>query len=52
MAALQGFWHSPERQAIKHLRTDVIPANFTFAVEGFDMEDFLTQNPEYTRPGE
>ncbi|MDE2772841.1 MAG: DUF1330 domain-containing protein [Gemmatimonadota bacterium] len=52
MAALQGFWHSPEYQAIKHLRTDVIPPNFTFAVEGFELKDLLTQNPELTPPGE
>ena len=36
MAALQTCWNSPEYQAIKHLRTEVIPPNFTFAVEGFD----------------
>lgn len=40
MEALQSFWHSPEYQAIKHLRTDAIPPNFTFAVEGFDPEDW------------
>ena len=49
MAALQGFWQLPEYQAIKHLRTDAIATNFTFAVEGFDMEDVLEQNPEYVR---
>ncbi|GHB40599.1 hypothetical protein GCM10007094_32480 [Pseudovibrio japonicus] len=32
MEALKGFWDSPEYQAIKHLRTDVIPPNFTVAV--------------------
>ncbi|MDE0239509.1 MAG: DUF1330 domain-containing protein [bacterium] len=52
MAALQGFWHSPEYQAIKHLRTDVITTNFTFAVEGFDLENLLERNPEYARPEE
>ncbi|MGL6313096.1 DUF1330 domain-containing protein [Vibrio sp. WXL103] len=36
MEALQAFWHSEEYQAHKHLRTDVIPPNFTFATEGFD----------------
>lgn len=35
MKALLEFWNSPEYQAIKHLRTDVIKPNFTFAVEGF-----------------
>ena len=35
MEALQAFWNSPEYQAIKHLRTDVIEPNFTFAVNGF-----------------
>ena len=34
MEALLTFWNSPEYQAIKHLRTDVIKPNFTFAVEG------------------
>ena len=33
MEALLSFWNSPEYQAAKHLRTDVIPPNFTFAVE-------------------
>lgn len=36
MDALQNFWKSDEYQAVKHLRTDVIAPNFTFAVEGFD----------------
>ena len=40
MEALQKFWNSPEYQKIKHLRTDVIPPNFTFAVEGFDPEEW------------
>jgi len=40
MAALQEFWNSPEYQSVKHLRTDVIPPNFTFAVEGFDPSDW------------
>ncbi|MGI9305029.1 MAG: DUF1330 domain-containing protein, partial [Gammaproteobacteria bacterium] len=35
MEALLGFWNSPEYQSIKHLRTDVLPPNFTFAVDGF-----------------
>lgn len=35
MEALLGFWNSPEYQAAKHLRTDVIKPQFTFAVEGF-----------------
>lgn len=47
MQALQGFWHSEEYQAIKHLRTDVIPPNFTFAVEGFDAEEWAQQNPDH-----
>ncbi len=33
MDALLAFWNSDEYQAIKHLRTDVIPPNFTIAVE-------------------
>ena len=33
MDALRGFWNCPEYQQVKHLRTDVIPTNFTFAVE-------------------
>ena len=40
LEALQKFWNSPEYQKIKHLRTDVIPPNFTFAVEGFDPDDW------------
>lgn len=47
MEALQGFWNSEEYQAIKHLRTDVIPPNFTFAVEGFDPEEWAAQNPDH-----
>lgn len=35
MDALLGFWNSKAYQDIKHLRTDVIPPNFTFATEGF-----------------
>ncbi|SDQ24647.1 DUF1330 domain-containing protein [Pseudovibrio sp. Tun.PSC04-5.I4] len=38
MDALQSFWNSEDYQKVKHLRTDVIPPNFTFGVEGFDME--------------
>lgn len=49
MEALQGFWHSEEYQAAKHLRTDVIPPNFTFAVEGFDAEEWAEQNPDHAR---
>ena len=47
MEALQSFWHSPEYQAVKHLRTDVIPPNFTFAVHGFDMAEWLEAHPEH-----
>ena len=36
MESLLAFWNSSEYQAIKHLRTDVIPPNFTIAVEGDD----------------
>ncbi|MGF1702152.1 DUF1330 domain-containing protein [Photobacterium makurazakiensis] len=36
MEKLKEFWFSEEYQSIKHLRTDVIPANFTFIAEGFD----------------
>ncbi|GAA6193761.1 hypothetical protein NBRC116597_36820 [Phaeobacter sp. NW0010-22] len=44
MEVSQGFWNSDEYQAIKHLRTDVIPPNFTFAVESFDAEERTAQN--------
>lgn len=44
MEHLQGFWKSDEYQVIKHLRTDVIPPNFTFAVEGFDKNKWEAQN--------
>lgn len=38
MEALKAFWFSPEYQAIKHLRTQAIPPNFTFMVGAFDAE--------------
>ena len=47
LEALQGFWKSDEYQSIKHLRTDVIPPNFTFAVEGFDPEEWAEENPDH-----
>ena len=47
LAALQGFWKSEEYQSVKHLRTQVIPPNFTFAVEGFDAEEWAEQHPEH-----
>ncbi len=34
MDALLEFWNSPEYQAIKHLRTDVIAPHFTIGIEG------------------
>ena len=37
MDHLQRFWHSEEYQSIKHLRTDNIPPNFTFAVNAVDL---------------
>lgn len=43
MEALQAFWHSPEYQAVKHLRTNVIPPNFTFAVDGFDPAEWSAE---------
>lgn len=45
MEALQAFWHSPEYQSVKHLRTDATPPNFTLAVEGFDAAEWAEQNP-------
>lgn len=42
MQALHDCWHSEAYQAAKHLRTDVIPPNFTFAVQGFDPEQWLS----------
>lgn len=47
MEALKGFWRSDEYQAVKHLRTDVIPPNFTFAVEGLDAAEWARKNPEH-----
>jgi len=41
---LQRFWKSDEYQSIKHLRTDIIPPNFTFATKGFDQEAWEAQN--------
>ncbi|WP_459212409.1 DUF1330 domain-containing protein [Aquimarina rhabdastrellae] len=44
MEALLGFWNSEEYQKVKHLRTDIVPPNFTFATRGFimaDMENYL-----------
>lgn len=46
MEALNSFWHSPEYQAAKHLRTDNIPPNFTFAVNGFDADEWMAAHPE------
>lgn len=46
MEALLGFWNSKEYQKIKHLRTDVIPPNFTFATQGFlpvDLDRYLDE---------
>ena len=40
MEALKTFWFSPEYQAIKHLRTQAIPPNFTFMVNAFDAEAY------------
>ncbi|NEP03429.1 MAG: hypothetical protein F6K25_01480 [Okeania sp. SIO2G4] len=37
MEHLQNFWHSEEYQAIKHLRMNNTPPNFTFAVHAVDM---------------
>ena len=39
MEALKAFWFSPEYQAIKHLRTQAIPPNFTFMIGGFDAKE-------------
>ena len=37
MEHLKNFWHSEEYQAIKYLRTENTPPNFTFAVNAVDM---------------
>ena len=47
MQALQNFLNSNDYQSIKHLRTDVIPPNFTFAVEGFDAAEWAAENPDH-----
>lgn len=47
MEALQAFWNSEEYQAIKHLRTNAIPPNFTFAADGFDPEEWAAENPDH-----
>jgi uncharacterized protein (DUF1330 family) len=44
MEHLQGFWKSDEYQAVKHLRTSVIPPNFTFAVDGFNQNEWEARN--------
>ena len=44
MEHLQGFWKSDEYQSVKHLRTSVIPPNFTFAVSGFDQSEWEGRN--------
>lgn len=36
MEHLRAFWYSEEYQAVKHLRTDATPPNFTFAVNAVD----------------
>ncbi len=36
MEHLKGFWDSEEYQAVKHLRTEATPPNFTFAVNAVD----------------
>ncbi len=49
MEALLGFLESEEYQKVRHLRTNVIPTNFTFAVEGFlpiDVERYLDENKD------
>lgn len=38
--AVLNFWNDPEYKAIKHLRTDATPPNFTIAVDGFDPSMF------------
>ena len=40
MEHLKGFWNSGEYQAIKHLRTDNTPPNFTFAISAVDMSNW------------
>ncbi|MGV2986500.1 DUF1330 domain-containing protein [Vibrio sp. E150_011] len=43
MDKLKAFWYSEEYQSIKHLRTNVIPPNFTFIVEGFDEASYRVE---------
>lgn len=40
MKHLMDFWNSDEYQSVKHLRTNVIETNFTFAVDGYDGKSY------------